>query len=313
MAHASVRRPLTHCQACRMATYRLGRANDPGICGTCGNETARACAACAEAHFCCAECHDAGSAAHSVECGWPGYAPLLLPPSGLRNPIATIRLKNGGVFALDAKKKMRPPTLMTASALHGVTALTFDAATCAALADVVENSRCEDGYLCIGGQSFPGYETYDSVAAPVVDPYEQSRWTSVLQQRKLGHISHCLAHCPPLKALTEEILLRFGCELDRIKLIHFARQQSPQCQFTWHQDHLDTGLSESMITVVVCLKGSNTGMQMYGFRVFKYSDSAGSGCGFPGAATHRSVYQVVGSGRTRVRSPTVDKVAYFLD
>ena len=76
------------------------------------------------------------------------------------------------------------------------------------------------------------------------------------------------------------------------------RQRSRQSQFSWHQDHRDLRdawpFTTSMITVVVCLSGRGSGMQMWGFPVFEYR-GAGAAAAFPGAATHRSVGRVPGA------------------
>ena len=69
--------------------------------------------------------------------------------------------------------------------------------------------------------------------------------------------------------------------------------------------HLDLKLSRSMITVVVLLRGSGSGMQVWGFHVHKYN-GVGACAAFPGAATHRSV--------TLARSEEeVIKLVFFLD
>ena len=67
-----------------------------------------------------------------------------------------------------------------------------------------------------------------------------------------------------------------------------------------------TGLS-SMITVVILLAGHDIGVQLWGYRVYKYPE-VGSGVAFPGAVTHRSVYQLEGS----LESPLVVKFGMFL-
>ena len=85
-----------------------------------------------------------------------------------------------------------------------------------------------------------------------------------------------------------------GVGPERCKQVHFMQQRSPQSRFTWHQDHRDLKMTERMITVVILLKGGSTGMQMLGFCPFTFP-GVGSGAVFAGAATHRSVYQVVGS------------------
>jgi hypothetical protein len=68
--------------------------------------------------------------------------------------------------------------------------------------------------------------------------------------------------------------------------------------------------TESMITVVICLSGTGSGMQMWGFPVFEYS-GAGAGAAFPGAATHRTVARVPGARVEEGRE--VVKVALFFE
>ena len=113
----------------------------------------------------------------------------------------------------------------------------------------------------------------------------------------LDQICFALEHCPPMKALVAEACGKLRCNLQRLKFIHVIRQCSPQARFTWHVDTQDTGgeLTDSMITVIVLLAGSNTGMQMWGFERFRYSHEegeVGGACIFAGAAVHRTVYQV---------------------
>jgi hypothetical protein len=69
-----------------------------------------------------------------------------------------------------------------------------------------------------------------------------------------------------------------------------------------------------MVSVIVLLDGGggDTGMQMWGFKVFRYGH-VGAAAVFAGAATHRSVYQI---GRPMpaldgLGMPRVVKVAFF--
>ena len=97
------------------------------------------------------------------------------------------------------------------------------------------------------------------------------------------------------------------------------RQRSRQSQFSWHQDHRDLRdawpFTTSMITVVVCLSGRGSGMQMWGFPVFEYR-GAGAAAAFPGAATHRSVGRVPGAeveGGEDEEDEEIVKVAMFFE
>ena len=94
--------------------------------------------------------------------------------------------------------------------------------------------------------------------------------------------------------------------MERVKQLHVLLQHSRQATFGWHQDHREhVRMSTKMITVVVLLRGSGTGMQVWGFNVHTYG-SAGSAVAFAGAATHRSVVL------DRTEEPVV-KLTIFLD
>ena len=123
-----------------------------------------------------------------------------------------------------------------------------------------------------------------------------------------------MAHCDPLKKVIEAVAHLLGCTVQRLKQLHVIRQRSRQCQFTWHRDDVElTGvkkkLSPQMVTTVILLNGGHTGMQMWRFRPFTYPGT-GSGAIFPGAATHRTIYQVMGSPRDDL---DVLKVGMFWD
>ena len=98
----------------------------------------------------------------------------------------------------------------------------------------------------------------------------------------------------------------------RLKFIHFIRQRSPQGRFAWHVDHKDTDLTDRLVTIVVLLHGTNTGMQVYGFDRFGY-EGVGSAAMFAGAAVHRSVYQVLPPTArwAQHQQPEVVKLAMF--
>ena len=82
----------------------------------------------------------------------------------------------------------------------------------------------------------------------------------------------------------------------------------------WHQDMEENRdhwpFTTSMITVVICLSGTGSGMQVWGFPVYEY-DGAGAGAAFQGAATHKSVDRVAGARVEEGRE--VVKVALFLE
>ena len=75
----------------------------------------------------------------------------------------------------------------------------------------------------------------------------------------------------PFDYLVQQVCTFLGCSVKRLVQAHFVQQLSQQCRFTWHQDHSDMSLSESMITaVVVCLKGEWTGMVRRAWTVFLF-------------------------------------------
>ena len=86
-------------------------------------------------------------------------------------------------------------------------------------------------------------------------------------------------------------------------MVHFLWQSSRQAQFSWHQDHDENAdhwaFTTSMISVVVLLSGRGSGMQMWGFQVFKYG-RPGVAAAFPGAATHQSVTPAHTEGKEEV-------------
>ena len=182
---------------------------------------------------------------------------------------------------------------------------------CQRLADLVLNSRSADGYLELQGKVFMGYHRYPFIDDVEVDSEEQQRVTTQLVKSgaEFNHIKFWLKHCEAFRNVVQRMADLLGVSVARLKQAHFIRQQSRQCQFTWHQDHNDLRLSQSMVTVVICLAGGSTGVQVWGFRPFTYT---GVGCGvaFAGAATHRSVYQVVGSDR---QDAEVVKMGMFWD
>lgn len=100
-----------------------------------------------------------------------------------------------------------------------------------------------------------------------------------------------------------------GCDVARLKIIDFiCQRRSRQAHFTWHQDHDENGLDASMLSVIICLRGTGTGMQVWGCRVFEYAGN-GAAAAFPGAATHRSVPRVAGC----LDREEVVKVALFFE
>ena len=100
-----------------------------------------------------------------------------------------------------------------------------------------------------------------------------------------------------------------GCDVGRLKYVHFLKQASRQVRFGWHEDAFDLQLSPSMISVIICLRGNGTGMQVWGFPVFQYC-GVGAAAAFTGGATHRSVYRVAGASQ---EDEDVLKVALFFD
>ena len=87
-------------------------------------------------------------------------------------------------------------------------------------------------------------------------------------------------------------------------LTHHSYPQIPlQAQFGWHEDRTENeehwGFTTSMISVVILLSGHGSGMQMWGFQVFKYG-RPGVAAAFPGAATHQSVTPAHTEGKEEV-------------
>ena len=284
-------------------------ATTAGVCGACGRGTRSVCPSCQVTHFCSAVCLRAVYEAHEADCGRPTQGkPVLLPVIALRGSDVNTRLVTSGIFGLKVRPGAPPPKQFVAQHPFGLVAFSVSAQLARDMAEFVIHSRSEDGYLLVGGVVRPGYHGYTPVQADKVDEGEQSRVTCMLL-RSRGHITHCIANCVPFGHLVQQVCAFLGCSVKRLVQAHFVQQQSQQCQFTWHQDHSDMGLSESMITVVVSLKGEWTGMQVWGFSPFAYS-GPGSGVAFPGAATHRSVYRVLGH---QDDEEDVVKVGFFFD
>ena len=284
------------------------RAHMPGVCGTCGAPTQFACGQCGEAHFCSAVCLNNAFERHRTECGLVGFCPpVLLPEPPLMSNQVNVQLRTRLSFWLKQRQGCPSPSCMLASKEYGLESISVPQALASSMAAKVISSRCQKDYLKIGDKSFPGYISYSAIPVPVVAA-EQSRRTSMLLAHE-GHIRYCMEQWPEFKLLVEHVASSLGVGPERCKQVHFIRQNSKQCQFTWHQDHQDLKMSESMITVVILLKGSSTGMQVWGFRPFTYP-GVGSGAAFAGAATHRSVYQVLGSPWSDI---DVIKVGLFFD
>ena len=282
----------------------------PGVCGNCGLPTTQACSRCKAAHFCSAACLSDQFGPHEVECGSPSQPePVPLPPPHLINCPINADLKLVGQFSAMQLSGHCSPAVFQAEVRYGLAELRIlPEHTCAAASEMVNNSRCKDGYLKIGSRSFAGYEYYTILAEPMShNPVEQARVTTMLLRSK-GHLAYCMQHSEVFCDLCTHVAACVGCSVSRIHQVHFIQQLSSQCHFTWHQDHEDLKLSTSMLTVVVLLQGSNTGMQVWGFRPYTYP-GVGSGVVFRGAATHRSIYQMPG----RVGNVDVVKAGFFID
>lgn len=91
----------------------------------------------------------------------------------------------------------------------------------------------------------------------------------------------------------------------RVKHVHFLYQESKQAIFPWHEDFSDLRLSNQMVTAVVNLTNTISGVQVFGFEPFMF-ESVGDVAIFPGGATHRSV-------ELRSASAPVLKMVAFYD
>jgi len=228
---------------------------------------------------------------------------LPLPNAGQQLEPTNAELRMSGRFSLTMQHALPPPAVHRADAQCGLLSFAIDVGLANTLADFVVQSRSKNDYLEIKGREYVGYDRYEVVDG-ALDGFEQARATSVIQ-RMFGGLSHALKHCKPLENVVQQVLVALDTDQSRIKQLHILRQRSRQATFGWHQDHLDLKLSRSMITVVVLLRGSGSGMQVWGFHVHKYN-GVGACAAFPGAATHRSV--------TLARSEEeVIKLVFFLD
>ena len=283
--------------------------DDAGVCGTCGQVTAYGCPSCLVAHFCSRSCLQLAFRAHSLECGLPGQVKVDMPSQAdAANPVNT-RLLMHGCFSLKTTKKESAPHLFAVLPQHGLVPLEVPTDLCSPLVQVLMHSRSPDGFVQLAGREFFGYESYSLLASGVTaNSYEQSRRTTMLLKSK-GHLKFWCKNCPSFMSLVCHVAAFLQCSADRLLQVHFLQQASPQCQFSWHQDHKDLHLSTDMITVVICLQGTHTGVQIWGFRPYMYPQ-VGSGVAFPGASTHRSVFQVMGSPYTGTE---VVKVGMFWD
>ena len=291
----------------QLAVVKLEQA---GVCLCCGLATSNGCPSCFTEHFCSAACLSALFGEHGKECGQPGRRALALPPEQFMNSPVNVRLRTGERFGLLAKRGDDPHSF-GADPAYGLVTVDMPVKDCQRLADLVLHSRSADGHLELQGKVFKGYHRYPYIDDDVVDGEVQQRVTTQLVKSgaEFNHINFWLKHCEAFRRVVQRMADLLGVSVARLKQAHFIRQKSRQCQFTWHQDHNDLGLSQSMVTVVICLAGGSTGVQVWGFRPFTYT---GVGCGvaFAGAATHRSVYQVVGSDRQHAE---VVKMGMFWD
>ena len=251
---------------------------------------------------------------HSRVCGHRRYQPIPLPPTRFRNCAVNKQLLQSGDFALPARpQRFAVPKVLIALPAYGLLPLEVDPDEASKLADIFLQSRDQQGFFKIGEQSYAGYGTYLGISA-ALQPLIQERFTAMMKMEAKGVKEHmrrglwyAMQHCRPLKAIVAQVSAALGCEVDRLRMLHLLRQSSPQCQFTWHNDQEDNvRLGRGMITVVLLLRGAESGMQVWGFRVYEYPH-VGAGAAFPGLATHRSVYQLEGS----TSRPEVVKMALF--
>ncbi len=93
--------------------------------------------------------------------------------------------------------------------------------------------------------------------------------------------------------------------------MHFLFQRSQQAAFPWHTDGPDLNLSAEMVTAVVNLSTSPSGVQIFGFHTFVFS-AVGEVAIFPGDATHRSVrLQPAAIQESQVESEVLKMVAFY--
>lgn len=288
-----------------------------GVCIVCGLETSFHCAVCKKAAICP---HDTrlcwsdpeAQEAHARVCTHPRQkAPVLPPDPKQKSNPAVLRLRTTGHFGLDPVQHLAHPRSFPVLRPYGLIPLSVDVAACSALARLFQKSRDEEGFFTIGGQRILGYENYMAIPC-ALNSSAQVRCTAMILARSNGeqvNLGWCLNRCEPMQLIVTQVCKELDVEVERVRQVHLLRQSCTQAQFTWHDDFKDLSVSNrsSMITVVILLEGHSTGVQLWGYRVYKYPE-VGSGVAFSGAVTHRSVYQVEGS----LESPTVVKFGMFL-
>ena len=166
------------------------------------------------------------------------------------------------------------------------------------------DNRDGGGMLQVGGQSVPGYYSYDAIAVELNASLQASRSTAPRNPCWL------VERCPGAYDMLCEVCSYLRLPIDewkaRLAAFHgLIHDHTHQLSFTWHCVCEDvSGLPSDIVTVVVQCSDGATGMRLLGHDVFVYS--RGRVAMFPGLACHQSVPRADNSG-----APIV-KAVYFL-
>ena len=231
---------------------------------------------------------------------------------GGRNTSAGINrgLRTGGELLVLGGTGKIVPVSQEYGLFHFTCNAAFAAATEAYLCD--DTYRSGEGYLVVGGKSYPGYELYGDIYQPLQSGVQAMRSTKLHQHDALRAV---VTGLPGLLGLLVQILTQLGVSDPQTTWVAYLKgfhalvdTEDGQVKFTWHEDVKDLpGRSKALLTAVVhCTANQTSCMQMWGFRPFVYA-SQGACVIFRGHAVHRSV-----PWKDR-RGKRVAKVVFFLE